>query len=200
MTYTVNNPTEQPIIMSAFEGQTYTVPPGESIEVENERAALTLADYGAVLSSQDRKAAIEVEGDRTPEERLAAVEARTGEEKGVTTAADLDPGELKGAALDDALRAAGLPVKGKVDEKRAALAEHRASGDLVVVDEHDGGEEKIVATEDGEPATEQTGSPATPGGTVVEGVSAPGDVAPFDEQNAPVVLPAVPVDEAPARD
>ena len=33
-----------------------------------------------------------------------------------------DPAELKGRALDDALRAAGLPVTGKAAEKRAALA------------------------------------------------------------------------------
>lgn len=35
-----------------------------------------------------------------------------------------DPAELKGKALDDALTAAGLPVTGTADEKRAALAAH----------------------------------------------------------------------------
>ena len=36
--------------------------------------------------------------------------------------------ELKGAALDDALDAAGLPKSGTADEKRARLAEHQANG------------------------------------------------------------------------
>lgn len=35
--------------------------------------------------------------------------------------------DLKGAALDEALRDAGLPITGKADEKRAALAEHLAN-------------------------------------------------------------------------
>lgn len=39
---------------------------------------------------------------------------------------DVDPGELKGAALDDALTAAGLSKSGTADEKRARLAEARA--------------------------------------------------------------------------
>lgn len=34
--------------------------------------------------------------------------------------------ELKGAALDEALEAAGLPKTGTADEKRARLAEHQA--------------------------------------------------------------------------
>ena len=34
--------------------------------------------------------------------------------------------DLKGAALDDALAAAGLPVSGRVADKRARLAEHLA--------------------------------------------------------------------------
>lgn len=35
-----------------------------------------------------------------------------------------DEGDLKGAALDDALDAAGLSKSGTADEKRARLAEH----------------------------------------------------------------------------
>jgi hypothetical protein len=42
------------------------------------------------------------------------------------TAGGEDPEELRGDALDDALRAAGLSTSGKADEKRARLAEHRA--------------------------------------------------------------------------
>jgi hypothetical protein len=38
-----------------------------------------------------------------------------------------DDGVLKGAALDEALKEAGLPVTGKADEKRAALAEWQAA-------------------------------------------------------------------------
>lgn len=36
--------------------------------------------------------------------------------------------ELKGAALDEALDAAGLPKSGSADEKRARLAEHQVDG------------------------------------------------------------------------
>lgn len=35
-----------------------------------------------------------------------------------------DDGKLKGKALDEALQAAGLPLTGTADEKRAALDEH----------------------------------------------------------------------------
>lgn len=42
-------------------------------------------------------------------------------------APDADPAELKGAALDEALEAAGLPKSGTADEKRARLAEHLAA-------------------------------------------------------------------------
>lgn len=35
--------------------------------------------------------------------------------------------ELRGAALDEALTAAGLPTTGKADEKRTRLAEHLAA-------------------------------------------------------------------------
>jgi hypothetical protein len=35
--------------------------------------------------------------------------------------------ELKGKALDDALRDAGLPTSGTADEKRKALADHEAA-------------------------------------------------------------------------
>jgi len=37
-----------------------------------------------------------------------------------------DPLELKGEALEDALKAAGLPRTGTADEKRQRLAEHNA--------------------------------------------------------------------------
>lgn len=40
--------------------------------------------------------------------------------------------ELKGAALDDALKAAGLPTSGKADEKRDRLAKHLAEIDSVL--------------------------------------------------------------------
>jgi hypothetical protein len=39
---------------------------------------------------------------------------------------DPEPQDLKGAALDDALEAAGLSKSGTVKEKRARLAEHHA--------------------------------------------------------------------------
>lgn len=37
-----------------------------------------------------------------------------------------DPGQLKGKALDDALKGAELSTSGNVDEKRARLAAHNA--------------------------------------------------------------------------
>lgn len=57
-----------------------------------------------------------------------AIEVRTDqvemyESQGWTGEAD----ELKGAALDDALDAAGLPKSGSADEKRARYAEHVAA-------------------------------------------------------------------------
>lgn len=49
------------------------------------------------------------------------------------------PEDLKGAALDEALEAAGLPKSGTADEKRARLAEHLAEhlADQDDVDEDD---------------------------------------------------------------
>lgn len=38
-----------------------------------------------------------------------------------------DPDDLKGKDLDSALKAAGLPTSGKVDDKRARLAEYQES-------------------------------------------------------------------------
>lgn len=52
---------------------------------------------------------------------------KKAEEPAETTA--VDPADLKGKALDEALTAAGLPTSGKADEKRARLAEHLAAGD-----------------------------------------------------------------------
>lgn len=43
---------------------------------------------------------------------------------------DDDGGELKGAALDEALDAAGLSKAGAASEKRARLAEYQAAGAL----------------------------------------------------------------------
>ena len=69
--------------------------------------------------------------------------------------AALDPdaaGELKGAALDEALEAAGLPKSGSADDKRARLAEAvegDAPADAVAADVVDG---TIVATGDAETA------------------------------------------------
>lgn len=44
-----------------------------------------------------------------------------------------EAGELKGQALDEALRSAELPLSGSADEKRARLEEHRAA--QLVVDQ-----------------------------------------------------------------
>jgi hypothetical protein len=55
-----------------------------------------------------------------------AVDGAPVPEEGAGAAADEQAAtELKGAALDDALEAAGLSKSGTADEKRARLAEHR---------------------------------------------------------------------------
>ena len=41
--------------------------------------------------------------------------------------AEAEAGELRGKALNEALRDAGLPMTGTADQKRAALAEHAAT-------------------------------------------------------------------------
>ena len=40
-----------------------------------------------------------------------------------------EPAELKGKALDEALKEAGLPLDGRADEKRARYAEYLASNE-----------------------------------------------------------------------
>lgn len=54
------------------------------------------------------------------DQRLTVVEQPDGE----------DPPELKGAALDEALRQRGLPLTGSADEKRARLADAPPPGQL----------------------------------------------------------------------
>lgn len=49
---------------------------------------------------------------------------RLGRASAGTTETVVEDHELKGAALDAALDAAGLPKTGTADEKRARLAEH----------------------------------------------------------------------------
>ena len=51
--------------------------------------------------------------------------------------APADTAELKGQALDAALRAADLPLTGSADEKRERLEEHRAALLDVIDDELD---------------------------------------------------------------
>jgi hypothetical protein len=60
--YKVTNPTDRDIILNRFEGDdTYIVPAGKSITIDNQRAALTLKDAGAVLSQQTYERAAEDE-------------------------------------------------------------------------------------------------------------------------------------------
>lgn len=74
---------------------------------------------------------------------LAAVEpyilgghVSTVEEDEVTLSPEETVAALKGDALDQAVRDAGLPVKGKADDKRAALLEVlSAAGDETVDDD-----------------------------------------------------------------
>ena len=47
--------------------------------------------------------------------------------KSVPGDSEQEPAELKGKALDEALKEAGLPLDGRADEKRARYAEYLAS-------------------------------------------------------------------------
>lgn len=82
------------------------------------------------LTGQTPPAAEPAEGDQGDQ---GVVETADGEQHTGVVPADAatdgeDDGELRGEALDDALRAAELPTTGKVAEKRARLAAHRANG------------------------------------------------------------------------
>jgi hypothetical protein len=57
--------------------------------------------------------------------RSPLVEAAIAEGRLTVLDSDGDPAPLKGAALDAALEAAGLPTAGTADAKRARLEEHR---------------------------------------------------------------------------
>jgi len=85
-----------------------------------------------------------------------------------------DPAELKGAALDDALRAAGLPVSGKADEKRARLAAHRA--ELTAGDEPVGQAAGQVPANDDVPGPAAAAIAGTTTGTATTPVATAPDV------------------------
>lgn len=59
----------------------------------------------------------------------------------------IEPEELKGEALESALKDAGLPTTGTADEKRARLAEHEAAA-LVAASDAD--RDVVVSTENKE--------------------------------------------------
>lgn len=59
-----------------------------------------------------------------PDELAAKYEANPAWEAGPGPASTSNVDQVKGAALDAALDAAGLPKTGSADEKRARLAEH----------------------------------------------------------------------------
>jgi hypothetical protein len=59
--------------------------------------------------------------------RTPLVEAAIAEGRLTVLDSDGDPAPLRGAALEAALEAAGLPTSGSADDKRARLAEHHAA-------------------------------------------------------------------------
>lgn len=70
-------------------------------------------------AAQERQAKVQ---DSEHESEVAYKAVVAGEDPAVSGS---DPSELKGEALDEALRSAGLPLTGSADEKRARLAEQQ---------------------------------------------------------------------------
>lgn len=98
--------------------------------------------------------------------RTALVEAAIASGRFTVLDSDGAPAPLKGAALEDALKAADLPTSGSADEKRARLAAHleaeadAASGPGPVEPVTPGGADVITRTP-GAPVIGTT-PPATP--------------------------------------
>lgn len=89
-----------------------------------------MPEYVSVLQGEDSKTVVTVTKQRAEAKGLTVLDQPATDRGGrplpprpVAPPAE----ELKGAALDDALDAAGLPKTGSADEKRARLADHNNS-------------------------------------------------------------------------
>lgn len=124
--------------------ETFEVPPGESIDVDDYAVAATLVEYGAVAAPEDLRAArvLWAERNRTTNSATASASASEGEivarrQATVDVATGgTDPGTegavLRGADLDAAVKAAkdaGAEIASGLtaDEKRDALARWQAT-------------------------------------------------------------------------
>lgn len=132
----VHNPNpDRPLLANVF-GQWYEIPAAESIEVEDAAVVTSLIEYGATADKLEVEAALAVHGNtnRGINSRTASASASEGEILGrqqrtvdVARSTVEGGGELKGAALEAAVReanAAGaeINVRGTAGERREALA------------------------------------------------------------------------------
>jgi uncharacterized protein (UPF0210 family) len=79
-----------------------------------------IADATERLRQDQEK--LQAENDQRLADSIASVSPAT------STASTTDDAELKGQALEDALKERGLPSTGTADEKRARVAEHDQAG------------------------------------------------------------------------
>lgn len=104
---------------------------GDTFEAQSQAEYDRLISIGAAIDPDKAKAS-EAERLRARLTELDAERAQTEAQLSATTIAApaLDPDDLKGAELDAALDARGLSTDGKVDEKRARLAESLSGAPL----------------------------------------------------------------------
>lgn len=167
----LTNPTGRPIIATMFgrtrdDYKTLTIDPGDTYETDDYVEASTLVEYGASADPVDLQAAREAHADRNRKvnSRTASASASEGEilerhKQRTVSVADgtVDPADLKGERLDEAVKAAndegaGISTSGKADEKRDALAAWRARGPAE-------DEEEFVKGEDDELEVDDEGQP-----------------------------------------
>lgn len=177
----VTNPTDRPIIAKVNAGDPNEVddlkwieiPAGESIDVENYRAAATLVEYGAVASKDDLDAALAAwaEGNRQQNSRLASASASEGvilgRQQATVSVVDgtvLSGEGLKGADLDRAVRqanedGANIKASASADEKRDALAAWQATRGASTPPAGDPGLAEYETDEDGNLVLDDEGQP-----------------------------------------
>lgn len=157
MSYPVTNPGTLPIY-ATMEGRAYSIAPGETVEVESHRDALNLTQYGARLDVAHLRAAEAAEDERVALERYTEGRRPAVAPRDVAAAVGVEdvPG-LRGAALDAALTANGLPTSGKADEKRARLLEALTQGPAATAES---GAAIVVAQAD-DPTAEMTDEEVT---------------------------------------
>jgi len=179
MSYTVQNPSADREFVANVGGVWYQIPAGESMTTDDPRVATTLGEYGAGLSTEDTLDALDEHAAMNRYENAlhGSAPASEGSIMGAQVTVDAATGTversgipaaptLRGEALDQALRDAGLSTSGSADEKRARLAEWQAE-DLEIPVEGAGGTGEPAfgasARMEGDPAPdERDPDPVTP--------------------------------------